>query len=111
MSNIWHEIETRANELNFEDSAIKREWMDQKFKEEMGKLGQTLVDSLNTMGCTELATEGLVQGILQTHRYLQGEFWTVMVNVIKAYGKTEYFDGRNEFAVEMCKRMGESAFK
>jgi hypothetical protein len=62
------------------------------------------------MGNTDLAVEGLFEGIQKTHRYIQGEFWTVIAKIIDKYGKTEFFDARNEFAVQMCQRISKVIF-
>ena len=85
----------------------RRQWITEQFKKGMGDLGRELVDNLNVMGCLEEAAEGLTNGIMNTHRYLQGEFWQTMINVMKKYGDSPYFDARNEWAVHACKRMAQ----
>ena len=68
---------------------------------------ETIMDELNGGNPQDVARVMLGQ-ITKSHRFLQGEFWSSMLKVIKQYGELEHFDPRNEFAVKMCKRMAEA---
>jgi len=104
------EAKEMAEMLKITDSWKIREMTLENLKKLMVEKGAELVESLNIMGndVGDAVVDGLFTGIINSHRYLQGEFWPVMVKVLKLigkYGDTNSFDGRNQFAVEMCKRM------
>ena len=70
-----------------------------------------LVDVTNSSALnSEEIAEGIFNGIINNHRYLQNEFWIAMVKVIEKYGNLgkDYYDARNEFAVKDCKAMGDA---
>jgi len=110
-SKFYAEAEKKAEETakickitdSYEIQKIKCVELENLMKEE----GRELVDSLNIMGgdIQKAMVNGLLQGINTSHRYLQGEFWGVMLKLIKAYGASEFHDPRNKWAVDMCKRM------
>ena len=81
-------------------SKIKREETVKRISEAV----QQLIDTTNR-GNKEELVEGLMDGFLRSHRYLQSEMWQVLLDFIKAYGEQEHFDARNGWAVDMCKRM------
>lgn len=110
-SKFYYEAEKVAKETAAEceitDSLKVREMTCENLKSLMVQEGQELTEALNVMGSDiqEAVVSGFLEGIQSSHRYLQGEFWTVMLKIIKAYGDTDRFDARNEWAVQMCKRM------
>jgi len=113
-SNSWYEAEKEAKEHScFEKLEPKeqKEMIEKIFKEKIFNLSRELVDCFNTMGNEKLVLNSMLDGIQRSHRHLQQVFWNSMVNVMEQYSKTDQFDGRNSFAVEMCKRMSEVAYK
>lgn len=108
---IYHIIEENVKEVaasfNITDGSTIRQMINEELKKKMKEKGRELVDTLNIMGgdVQEAAKEGLLEGIMSSHPYLQGEFWSVMLKIIDGYGKNKFVDARNEFAVEMCQRM------
>jgi hypothetical protein len=82
----------------------------EKLKELMKVEGRELVDSLNVVGhdIEKAVLDGLLEGINTSHRYLQGEFWGLMLKLIKAYGDSKFHDARNKWAVDMCRRMAKA---
>lgn len=111
MSELWYEAEKEAKKLSFFetlDSHERRKLIESKLKKKASELSEKLVDAFNTMGVEKIVAEGILEGIQKSHRHLQGEFWTGMLNVMEHYGKTKWFDPRNEFAVKMCQRMAKA---
>jgi len=67
-------------------------------------VAQALVEMTNTSVCRkEDLANAIFDGITRSHRYLQGEFWMVMKEVIRKYSETEWVDARNQFAKDMCR--------
>ena len=99
--------------LKIEDGFEIRKMTCEYVKKAMVKEGQEIVDTLNIMGGDfhTAVLEGMLEGIQTSHRHLQGEFWLVMLKLIKKYGETDRYDGRNQFAVKMCQRMAEAGEK
>lgn len=66
-----------------------------------------LIDVCNSTLGKAPFVNGMIEGINSKHRYLQGEFWNLMTKVIDQYSKQDnnYFDDRNEWARDMCKRI------
>ena len=104
----WEKAETMAKACKITDTSKIREMACDYLKEETQKYGQELVDSLNIMGgdVQQAVLDGLSEGLNRTHRELQSEFWKLMLKLITRYGNLKYHDGRNKWAVDMCKRMG-----
>ena len=78
------------------------------FKKKVTEHTQILVDSLNTMGCSDSVVDAMLTGIRLSHRHLQGEFWHGIIKLMKAQGNLDPvrdFDGRNEWTKEACERM------
>jgi hypothetical protein len=111
MLSIWYEAEQKVNqEWTDIDSDEKRKLIEDAVKEKISKLTEQLVDATNIMGMMDIVVEGILLGLTRSHRYLQSEFWQAMSEVIIKYGNSENFDARNEWAVQMCKRMGKVRF-
>jgi len=74
--------------------------------EELSMSMKQLIECTNSFGSSpDLMAKGLFDGIINSHRFLQSEFFIVLEKVLKMYSETEFFDGRNEWAKYMCKRM------
>lgn len=110
-SKIYNDAQAKAKEdaadCEITDSMEIRKMTCQNLQASMKEVGSDLVESINTIGSDvqEAVIKGFLEGVNSSHRYLQGEFWGVMVKIIKEYGEKEHFDARNEWAVQMCKRM------
>ena len=117
MRNLYHEAEKKAKEVaescEITDSCEITKMICEEMKREMVEIGKTLADALNVMGndVQEAVQEGLLEGLQRSHRELQSNFWQSMLVVIKKYGDSDLFDGRNEWATKMCKRMAVAAEK
>lgn len=72
--------------------------------DEIRKAMRELVEVINGID-SKLVTKGIFEGILQSHRYLQSEFWMAFHKAMEQYAVTEYKDGRNEWAVDAVGRM------
>ena len=111
MSTLYHsakaEVEKITEACEITDRIEIDKMIMERIKTKMVEVGEMLTDSLNIMDedVHKTVVEGLLQGINRSHRYLQGEFWQNMLKVINEYGNNKHFDGRNHYAVEMCKRM------
>lgn len=66
-----------------------------------------LIDHLNRFDTDEVAKE-IFAVVSSSHRTLQANFFRAIQTVVNEYAKTEYFDPRNEKAVEYCKLVSES---
>lgn len=64
-----------------------------------------IVECTNASGYQDQIIEGIVKGLTQSHRYLQGEFMMALGKALTEYGKT-HTDARNEYGVKMAARMG-----
>ena len=58
---------------------------------------------VNVMGSTEPMVKALLSCVQSDHRTLQQSFFGVIFKLIEDYGKTKYFDLRNEASVKACK--------
>ena len=110
MSGIYYEvkeeIEKRAALLEITDHNEINEMINERIQERSIEMFRSIIETLSmTGGSGDAVKSGLQEAIRTTHRYTQGEFWSAMLKVIKAYGDSEYHDPRNKFAVDMCKRM------
>lgn len=49
----------------------------------------------------------MLEGVLRSHRYLQGEFWNTIIHLMKRYAESEprYFDLQNERSRKMCEEI------
>lgn len=72
---------------------------------------EELIDSLNTMGNEDEVLEFLFEKITHSHRTLQANFVRLIKGFLKQYGKLEYFDARNQGAVDYAKTATEAAEK
>jgi len=60
----------------------------------------------NIMGDRE-RIENLTRQLMNTHRTLQQTFMRFIVAYLKEYAKIEHYDGRNEAAVKLSKKLAE----
>lgn len=74
--------------------------------EELSMAMKNIVECTNRFGSSsDVMAKGLFDGIINSHRHLQSEYFIVLGMVLKMYSETEYVDGRNEWAKDMAKRM------
>ncbi len=85
---------------------LLRKHIDDEIKEVVVKQTMEMVDFTNGLRSPELA-EMMLEGVLRSHRYLQGEFWNTIIHLMKKYAESEprYFDPRNENSRKMCEEI------
>jgi len=75
---------------------------------------EELVDVTNSSAVSyDMMAEGIVKGILKSHRYLQNEFVIALTQAIEKYGNVDenQTDPRNQYAVADCKTMSDALNK
>lgn len=87
-------------------SMLLRKHIDDEIKEAVVKQTMEMVDLTNGLRSPELA-EMMLEGVLRSHRYLQGEFWNTMIHLMKKYAESDrkYFDPQNENSRKMCEEI------
>ncbi len=87
-------------------SMLLRKCIDEEIREVVVKQTRDMVDNTNGMCNTELA-DMMLEGVLRSHHYLQGEFWNTIIHLMKKYAESEprYFDPQNENARKMCEEI------
>jgi len=85
---------------------LLRKHIDDEIKEAVVAKTMEIVDLTNGLRSPELA-EMMLEGVLRSHRYLQGEFWNTMIHLMKKYAESDrkYFDPQNENARKMCEEI------
>lgn len=85
---------------------LLRKHIDDEIKEVVVKQTMEMVDLTNGLRSPELA-EMMLEGVLRSHRYLQGEFWNTIIHLMKKYAESEprYFDPQNENSRKMCEEI------
>jgi hypothetical protein len=105
--NLVDTIRTIQNKhLNMPYSNANSDITNERIHEVISTAMSDIVNSANVVGVDTLAN-GMFHGIINSHRYLQGEFFLALNTVIREYSTTEYVDGRNQHAKTMCKQMVE----
>jgi hypothetical protein len=65
-----------------------------------------LLDATNVMGCDDAVKLGVIQGILRTHRYLQGQGIVAILTALGEFGRLPgNKDPRNAHAKETCESL------
>jgi hypothetical protein len=103
---IWTETKELCENINRPD--LIRERYDVKLIEEVSKVTRFLLDFSNVMGSGTSVAEGMLDGIIRTHRTIQADFITNLINTLEAYGDSAT-DPRNQGAVAQAKRMATNA--
>lgn len=85
---------------------LLRKHIDDEIKEVIVKMTMDMVDVNNGLRSTEVA-EMMLEGVLRSHRHLQGEFWNTIIHLMKKYAESEprHFDQRNENTRKMCEEI------
>lgn len=85
---------------------LLRKHIDDEIKEAVVAKTMEIVDLTNGLRSPELA-EMMLEGVLRSHRYLQGEFWNTMIHLMKKYAESDrkYFDPQNENSRKMCEEI------
>jgi len=97
-------IEKRAEGYNI-SSEEKRKYTDKEVKDSVALNIKELVECTNASGYQQQIVEGIVEGLVGSHRHLQGEFMVALAKAMQEYGKVAT-DPRNQYGVEMAARMG-----
>ena len=87
-------------------SMLLRKYIDDEIREVVVKQTMVLVDVNNGLSAKEVA-DMMLEGVLRSHRYLQGEFWNTIIHLMKRYAESEprYFDLQNEKSRKMCEEI------
>lgn len=85
---------------------LLRKHIDDEIKEVVVAKTMEMVDLTNGLRSPELAGM-MLEGVLRSHRYLQGDFWNTMIHLMKKYAESDrkYFDPRNENSRKMCEEI------
>ena len=85
---------------------LLRKYIDDEIKEAIVNMTMDMVDVNNGLRSPEVA-EMMLEGVLRSHRYLQGEFWNTMIHLMKKYAESDrkYFDPQNENSRKMCEEI------
>lgn len=85
---------------------LLRKHIDNEIKEAIVNMTMDMVDVNNGLRSPEVA-EMMLEGVLRSHRYLQGEFWNTMMHLMKKYAESDrkYFDPQNENSRKMCEEI------
>lgn len=91
------------------DSNVKRQLELGKRSQEVREAIVKVIDLTNVMSSDveKAVEEGILQGIMGEHRTLQASFMRCLINALKRYGETDYYDLRNEAAVKWAKKATE----
>lgn len=108
ITQVWDDSQKFKDMMSSEEL---EEWRKERILERVSETSALIVDDLNASGSKNLVVDGMLQGIIKSHRYLQGEFWMAMSQLCKKYSELDdrYFDERNRFAKDLAKRMAEGA--
>ena len=85
---------------------LLRKYIDDEIKEAIVNMTMDMVDVNNGLRSPEVA-EMMLEGVLRSHHYLQGEFWNTMIHLMKKYAESDrkYFDPQNENSRKMCEEI------
>jgi hypothetical protein len=85
---------------------LLRKHIDDEIKEAVVAKTMEIVDLTNGLRSPELAGM-MLEGVLRSHRFLQGEFWNTMIHLMKKYAESDrkYFDPQNENSRKMCEEI------
>lgn len=91
-------------EKELSDAEIEYKVREMKEQEEGAKAAEAIANALNYMGNGNFK-KGFVEGMDRQHRTLQQDFMKLVVMHIQHNSKKaeNYFDLRNQAAVELCK--------
>ena len=99
-------IEKRVEKYNI-SSEEKSEYTDTLVTESVALNVKELVECTNSSGYQQQVIDGIVKGLVGSHRHLQGEFMVALAKAMSEYGKVAT-DPRNQYGVEMAQRMGKA---
>jgi len=102
------EIDEIAKNCEITDREEIRKMFEERLEAAIKDMLQPVIETLSMTGLDDVIKRAMLRTINTTHRYTQGEFWTMMMKIMDAYGEQEerYFDARNEWCKNACKRMG-----
>lgn len=83
--------------------------VNEKVFDKVSSLTTDLVDITNGSS-TALVAEGMLMGILSSHKTLQSEFFDALTKVVEQYANTNDVDGRNEWCKNLCARWNAVSF-
>ena len=107
-----HEFVTKAAEeikdtkLSLEDK-IQTVYRILNRVSEDGEITEIIVsDMLNGFGNEKM--NDFVNALMKDHRTLQQSFMRLMIGIINAWNKTEYYDERNEATIKLANKLSEA---
>ena len=74
-----------------------------KLKEKVENATGELIDAMNIMGVEDEVLEALFDKVTHSHRTLQATFVRTLKGFLGKYGQLEFFDARNQGAVEYAR--------
>lgn len=88
------------------DYKVQQAIIAKKKKQKVQELFKALIDEVNTMGSEDAVSDGLVDGLLCSHRTLQQSFIRSFMNACQKIDKMENItDARNEQAIKVLKEI------
>lgn len=110
---IYTEYYNKSKKLGEKFGWSQEEILSYAEEKAQDKLAQMMTDLVNEFNSTqnEFAIKGFLLGLNKSHRYLQSEFWSGMVQMMELYvnqDETMFFDGHNIHCKDMIKRMLEA---
>ena len=87
------------------EGEVNRRTFDRDKFNEVSATMAKLIDLTNTMGCEEQVICGIVEGIVQSHRFLQGKGIVAILQALGEFGglpEGQFTDARNSFAHRLC---------
>ena len=102
-----------SDEINLMFDCEKRSLLNEMFKleyhEKAVEMFTNMIDAFNSSVHTE-TNKALLEALTTSHRHIQGEFWKNILKVAYQYSQLDdrFFDGRNEFAKEICANICET---
>ena len=90
---------------SYKESAHKRYTMAVEDAQKMAEAYDKMSHLVNVMGSTEPMVKALLACVQSDHRTLQQSFFGVIFKLIEEYGKSEYYDLRNEASVKACMKI------
>jgi len=90
------------------DTLAKLREADQEAFRKAREATKAILDATNTMGAESAVVAGVVAGILETHRYLQGQGIVAILTALGEFGKLPgHEDARNAHAKGTCAKLPE----
>lgn len=88
------------------DYKLQQAFAARKKQEKVEELFKALISEVNTMGSEDAVADGLVEGLLRSHRTLQQSFVRAFITACQKIDKMENItDMRNEQSIKILKQI------